>query len=54
MEKKLESWSEHVAATKRDPVSMIAYAKRHGIAIATLRYWSVKLNQQKRTMDVSE
>jgi transposase-like protein len=52
MEKRLESWSEHVAAAKRDPVSMVAYAQRHGIAIATLRYWSVKFNQQKRTMAV--
>ena len=53
MEKKSESWSEHVTAAKRDPVSMVAYAERHGIEIATLRYWSVKLNRQKRAVAVA-
>ena len=52
MEKGSENWAEHVAAAKRDPVSMVEYAKRHRIDIATLRYWSCKLNKQKRALTV--
>lgn len=50
--KKEKSWAEHVAAAKRDPVSMVMYAKRHRISISTLRYWSNKLNGRKRTMAI--
>ena len=32
---------------------MVEYAKRQGINIDTLRYWSVKLNKQKRAMSVA-
>ena len=44
MENKAEFRAKHVAAAKLDPVSMVAYAKRHGISISSLRYWSHSLN----------
>ena len=36
-------WSEHLAAIQFQGVSASAYAKQHGLALASLYYWQRKL-----------
>ena len=38
-------WLAHVAAAKLETISASAYAKRHGISIASLYYWQGKLKK---------
>lgn len=38
-------WLAHVAAAKLETISASAYAKRHGISIASLYYWQSKLKK---------
>ncbi len=40
-------WSKHIAAIKAQGIATSAYARQHGLALATLYYWQRKL--QPRT-----
>lgn len=36
-------WSKHIAAIKLQGITTVAYARQHGLALATLYYWQRKL-----------
>ena len=40
-----EFWARHVAAARRESVSVGAYARQHGLAVSTLYYWQRKLSE---------
>jgi transposase len=39
----IEFWTSHVDAVKRERISASAYARRHGLSLASLYYWRRKL-----------
>lgn len=46
-------WSNHVAAIKTQGVTTSAYARRHGMSLASLYYWQRKLQSQSAPHSVS-
>ena len=45
-----EFWMAQVAAVKLEAISASAYARRHGLSVATLYYWQrkLKVNAEER------
>lgn len=43
MEAGMEFWAAHVAAIEQEAVSASAYARGHGLSLASLYYWRRKL-----------
>ena len=43
MESTTEFWKGHVAAVLQEGITVTAYAKRHGLSLASLYYWRQKL-----------
>ena len=43
MENTTEFWTGHVAAVRQEGIAVTAYAKRHGLSLASLYYWRQKL-----------
>jgi len=52
--KKSEFWAEHVAAAKREELSLVKYAKRHDLSLPSLRYWRRKLKRAPEINAVAE
>ncbi len=44
MSERAEYWSRHLAAIATEGISTQAYAKREGLAVASLYYWRKRLN----------
>lgn len=44
MSERAEYWSHHLAAIAAEGISTQAYAKREGLAVASLYYWRKRLN----------
>jgi len=38
-------WTEHLAGVKREGLSLMAYAGKHGLRLKTLYHWSSKLKR---------
>lgn len=43
--KGVQFWTEHLVGVKREGLSLMAYAGKHGLRIKTLYYWSSKLKR---------
>lgn len=48
MESTTEFWKGHVAAILQEGIAVTAYAKRHGLSLASLYYWRQKLKGSDR------
>ena len=40
-------WSEHLRAWRQSGLSQGQYCARHGLSLASLRYWSTRLNKSR-------
>ena len=49
MSERAEYWSRHLAAIATEGISTLAYAKREGLAVASLYYWRKRLNTANST-----
>jgi len=49
MSERAEYWSRHLAAIATEGISTQAYAKREGLAVASLYYWRKRLNTVNST-----
>ena len=43
--KGVQFWTEHLAGVKREGLSLMAYAGKHGLRLKTLYHWSSKLKR---------
>ena len=53
MSKAQEFWRSHVQGCGRSRTEIEAYARKHGLNEATLRWWRSRLNQAAKATEVS-
>jgi transposase-like protein len=47
-------WSNHVTAIRSQGVTTSAYARQHGLSVASLYYWQRKLQSATTTLTTTE